>query len=64
MTDTAEDRFSYRSIYSHLRHHKPRDWLLRGARDEDANTIRMAIERLSERTLCRRLARMLAKEEE
>jgi hypothetical protein len=63
MTDTAEDRFSYRSIYNHLRYHKPRDWSLRGAVKEDANTIRMAIERLGERTFRRRLARMLAKED-
>jgi hypothetical protein len=51
----------YEKLLVHIRHHNIRKWLLDGARREDANTIRRAIERLSDGQLRRRLARMLAK---
>jgi hypothetical protein len=46
MSDRDADSFSYRSLYNHLCYHEPREWNLRGARKEGANTIRLAIERL------------------
>jgi hypothetical protein len=52
----------YESLLGHIKHHNVRKWLLDGARSEDANTIRIAIERLSDGHLNRRFARMLAKE--
>jgi hypothetical protein len=54
---------NYDSLLGHIKHHNLRRWLLNGARDEDANTIRMAIEKLSDRQLNRRFARLLAKGE-
>jgi hypothetical protein len=51
----------YETLLSHIRHHNIRKWLLDGAKREDANTIRMAIEHLSDGHLKRRFARMLAK---
>jgi hypothetical protein len=51
----------YESLYSHLIHHNPRQWSLRGAEEEDARTIKEAIEQLDDMTFCRRFARMLAK---
>jgi hypothetical protein len=52
----------YDTLHAHIKHHNIRKWLLDGAKREDANTIRRAIERLSEGHLQRRFARMLAKE--
>jgi hypothetical protein len=43
-----------------MRYHNIRRWLMDGALREDANTIRRAIERLSDDELDRRLARALA----
>jgi hypothetical protein len=54
----------YASLLGHIKHHNLRKWLLEGAKAEDANTIRMAIEKLSDGQLSRRFARMLAKETE
>lgn len=53
---------SYERMLGHIQHHKIREWLLAGARKEDANTIRQAIERLSDGELNRRIARMLVKD--
>lgn len=50
---------SYESLLGHIKHHNIRKWLLDGAKREDANTIRRAIERLSDGQLQRRIARML-----
>jgi hypothetical protein len=55
-------RPSYRSLLGHIAHHNVRKWLLNGAKSEDANTIRAAIERLSDGQLARRFARLLARE--
>jgi hypothetical protein len=52
---------NYETLLAHIKHHNIRKWLLDGAKREEANTIRMAIERLSEGHLQRRFARMLAK---
>ena len=54
---------TYESLKGHLEHHNVKDWLLRGARDEDANTIRMAVEKIPEHRLVRRLAWALSKDE-
>ena len=51
---------TYEILKSHLKHHNPKRWLLEGARREDANTIRVAVERLSHEQLVRRLARVLS----
>ena len=48
------------NLLSHLNHHNVKDWLLRGAKDEDANTIRNAVEQMPEDRLRRRLARILS----
>jgi hypothetical protein len=56
------DRTDYRQIYSHVRFHNIRKWLMDGARREDARTIREAVERMSDDQLDRRFARMLAQE--
>lgn len=47
-------------ILAHVERHNLRRWLLRGAQEEDAQTIRDAINRLSDGQLNRRFARMLA----
>ncbi len=51
---------TYSELLGHIRYHSIRDWLMDGAKREDANTIRRAIEALSEDQLERRFARMLA----
>jgi hypothetical protein len=53
----------YDKLIGHIKHHNLRRWLLDGAKAEDANTIRVAIEKLSDRQLNRRFARLLAKGE-
>lgn len=40
-------------------YHNPKDWLLNGAKDEDAQNIGALILRIPSRRLCRRLARIL-----
>lgn len=52
----------YEHMLGHIEHHNIRKWLLDGARREDANTIREAVESLSDGQLARRFARMLTKE--
>jgi hypothetical protein len=49
------------NLHEHMKRHNVKEWLLRGAVDEDARTIREAIERMPERRLIRRLARLLAR---
>ena len=53
---------AYKNILSHMHYHKVKKWLLDGAKREDANTIREAVERIPEPVLIRRLARALAKD--
>jgi hypothetical protein len=53
----------YESLLAHLSHHNLKEWLLDGCKREDARTIGEAVRRIPERTLARRLARALAKEE-
>jgi hypothetical protein len=53
---------TYENLLGHIEHHNLRDWLLRGCKDEDANTIREAVKSLSDGQLNRRFARMLAKD--
>ena len=60
----GEMRHDAKMMLSHLEYHDVRGWLMRGAVSEDANTIRRAIERLTDGQLNRRMARMLADEEE
>jgi hypothetical protein len=50
-------------LLGHLLHHNLKDWLLRGCRAEEADTIRRAIERTSSERLCRGLAKVLARNE-
>ena len=57
-----DNAFSYENLLMHLKHHDVKQWLVDGARREDANTIRVAVERLSEGRLQRRLARILSKD--
>jgi hypothetical protein len=52
---------TYEKLHVHIKYHNLRKWLLDGAKKEDANTIRAAIQRLSDGELNRRFARMLAK---
>jgi hypothetical protein len=52
---------TYENLHSHMEYHKVKKWLLRGARWEDAKTIRSAIKDIPEHRLIRRLARALAK---
>lgn len=54
----------YKTMRGHTEHHDVKGWLIRGARDEDANTIREAIERMSSSRIRRRVARMLTEDEE
>jgi hypothetical protein len=49
----------YENLHNHMKHHKVKEWLLRGCEREDANTIRMAVENIPEHRLIRRLARAL-----
>lgn len=52
---------SYESLLGHIQHHNIRKWLLEGCEREDANTIRNAVECLTDGQLARRFARMLAR---
>jgi hypothetical protein len=54
---------SYEKLLGHIENHGAREWLraaLKGAKDEDANTIRRALEKLTVGQFNRRFARMLA----
>jgi hypothetical protein len=53
---------SYKNLLSHIEHHNIRQWLMDGARREDARTIMAAIKDLSDGQLQRRFARMLSGE--
>ena len=55
------DQRKYKNIHSHMQYHKVKEWLLRGARDEDAQTIGAAVRDIPESRLVRRLARALAR---
>ena len=48
-------------LRAHLDHHYPKAWLLEGCKREEANTIREAVERVSEDSLRRWLARKLSR---
>jgi len=50
----------YDKLLSHIEHHNVRRWLTDGAIDEDARTIRDALDRMDDGQLNRGLARMLA----
>jgi hypothetical protein len=52
---------SYERLLAHTSRHNIRKWLLKGTYREDAQTIRHAINRLSDEELARGLARMLAR---
>ena len=52
------------NLLSHMQHHNIKGWLLRGCDDEDANTIREAVQEIPERRLIRRLARALSQDRE
>jgi len=60
MSDTSEKAPSYGRLLGHIEHHKVREWFLRGAKDEDANTIREAVERIPNWKFERYVAHMLA----
>jgi hypothetical protein len=51
----------YKNIHGHMQHHKVKEWLLRGARHEEAHTIGAAVRDIPEHRLLRRLARALAR---
>jgi hypothetical protein len=53
---------TYDQLYAHMQHHKIKQWLLSGAKAEDARTIYDAVSRISEQALIRRLCRALLKE--
>jgi len=53
---------TYETLLGHMEHHHVKRWLLAGCKAEDANTIRRAVERISERRLIKQLARALADE--
>lgn len=52
---------TYHRLLAHTLRHGVKKWLLAGAEREDAQTIRAAIKRKSERSLARGLARMLTR---
>ena len=45
----------------HMEHHNVKQWLLDGAKAEDARTIMAAVQEIPEHRLIRRLARALAR---
>jgi len=60
MYSEKEYEAMYANLHNkHMKHHKIKEWLLRGCRREDANTIRIAVENIPEHRLIRRLARAL-----
>ncbi len=56
------DRTSYASLRNHLNHHNIKRWLLKGCEDEDANTIREAVQNTSSYDLRKGLAQILSRE--
>jgi hypothetical protein len=53
------NNYDYENLLGHLEHHGIKEWLLRGARDEDARTIYAAVKRQREHRLARKLAEIL-----
>jgi len=53
----------YENLLGHMQHHNVKQWLLDGAKAEDARTIAAAIEQMPEHRLIRRLARALSQDE-
>jgi hypothetical protein len=53
---------SYECLLGHTEHHDIKGWLLRGAEREDAQTIMAAIKRQSSHRLARKLAEILAEQ--
>lgn len=49
----------YKRLLEHTSRHKIKEWLLRGAEREDAQTIRHAIKKQSSHRLARKLAEIL-----
>lgn len=47
-------------LHWHLEHHNVKQWLLDGAKKEDARTIYEAVKEMPQHRLVRRLARILA----
>ncbi len=56
------NKTNYENLLNHMKYHHIKDWLLRGAEKEDANTIHKAVRDIPEYRLIRRLARALADE--
>jgi hypothetical protein len=52
----------YENLLTHMKFHHVKKWLLDGCRDEKANTIREAVERIHERRLRRILATALSED--
>jgi hypothetical protein len=52
----------YRDLLTHMKHHRVKKWLLRGAKRERAGTIGNAIRQMPEWQLIRGLARVLAED--
>jgi hypothetical protein len=52
----------FENLLGHMKHHKVKEWLLRGATDEDARTIGNAIACCSESKIRRALALILTQE--
>jgi hypothetical protein len=51
-------------LLQHMKGHQVKEWLLKGCEEEDAHTIGMAVLRMPEWLLIRRLARVLAEFED
>lgn len=52
-------RSNYANLLGHCEHHKIKDWLIKGAKREDARTILEAVKRQSPHRLQRKLAEIL-----
>jgi hypothetical protein len=55
---------NFETLLAHLEHHHLKDWLIEGAKREDARTIREAIKRIPDRRLNRRMAWLLSKDQD
>jgi hypothetical protein len=58
------EREQYDNLLGHLWHHDVRGWLLAGAREEDARTIKEAVKRVSSTRLREALAQALTSDSE
>jgi hypothetical protein len=54
----------YERMLEHTSRHKIKEWLLRGAEREDAQTIRHALKKQSPRRLARKLAAILTEDQD